>query len=97
MSVRTEELVNSIVHQLQIPEEDLVSQSLRLWLENQLRTIKAEIFEVTGRYGVSGVEEMDARYRDGTLEEAGSWRDFQRLDHLEYHRDRLADLIESIK
>ena len=42
------------------------------------------------------VEEMEARYRDGTLEEAGSWQDLQCLDHLEYKRDRLLQLIEAL-
>ena len=64
-------------------------QGLRSFLESQLREIKAEIFEIGGRYGVSSVEEMEAQYRDGTLEEAHSWRDLERLDHLEHKQDRL--------
>ena len=40
--------------------------------------------------------EAEARYRDGTLEEADSWRDLQRLDHLEYRRDRLLQLLEAV-
>jgi hypothetical protein len=39
---------------------------------------------------------MEARYRDGTLEEADTWRDLQRLDHLEYKRDRLLKLLEAL-
>ncbi|MFH1926577.1 MAG: hypothetical protein ABIK79_00180 [Chloroflexota bacterium] len=65
-------------------------------LERQLREVKVCIFEITGRYGVSSVEEMEARYRQGTLEEADSWQDLQRLDHLEYKRDRLLQLIDAV-
>jgi len=54
------------------------------------------IFQITGSYGVSGVEEMEARYRQGTLEEATSWRDLQRLDHLEYKQERLARLLKTL-
>jgi hypothetical protein len=39
---------------------------------------------------------MEARYRDGTLDEADSWRDLQRLDHLEYKRDSLLQLFETV-
>lgn len=39
---------------------------------------------------------MEARYREGTLEEADSWRDLQRLDHLEYKRDRLLQFLEAM-
>lgn len=74
----------------------MLKQGLRTFLERQLREVKAEIFQITGRYGVSGVEEMEARYRDGTLEEADTWRDLQRLDHLEYKRDRLLKLLEAL-
>ncbi|MFH1926576.1 MAG: hypothetical protein ABIK79_00175 [Chloroflexota bacterium] len=44
----------------------------------------------------SSVEGMEARYRQGTLEEADSWQDLQRLDHLDYKRDRLLQLIEAV-
>jgi len=74
----------------------LLKQGLRTFLERQFREVKAEIFQITSRYGVSGVEEMEARYRDGTLEEADIWRDLQRLDHLEYKRDRLLKLLEAL-
>jgi len=74
----------------------LLRQGLKAFLERRLRAVKAEIFELYGRYGVSSVEEMEARYRDGTLEEANSWRDLQRLDHLEYKRDRLQQLLETL-
>ena len=46
--------------------------------------------------GRRSVEEMEARYQDGSLEEADSWRDLQRLDRLEYRRDRLQHLLGSI-
>jgi hypothetical protein len=39
---------------------------------------------------------MEGRYREGTLEEADSWRDLQRLDHLEYKRDCLLQLLETV-
>lgn len=72
----------------------MLREALRAVLERQLRQIQAEIAVICSRYGVSGVEEMEARYRDGSLEEAQSWRDWQRLDHLEYKRDRLTKLLE---
>lgn len=51
---------------------------------------------IHGKYGVSSVDEMNARYQNGAPEEGGSWRDYQRLDHLEFERDRLYKLIETL-
>jgi hypothetical protein len=89
-------MLKFMAEEIRLSEEDLLKQGLRTFLERQLREVKAEIFRITGRYGVSGVEEMEARYRDGTLEEADTWRNLQRLDHLEYKRDRLLKLLEDL-
>jgi len=75
----------------------ILAKGLQAFLERQLRQVEAEILQIAGEYGVSSVEEMEARYREGTLEEADSWRDLQRLDHLEYKRDRLARLHQELE
>ena len=96
MVVQAQATLSAVAQELHVSEDDLLRQGLRAFLERQLREVKAQIFEITGRYGVSSVEEMEARYRKGTLEEADSWRDLQRLDHLEYKRDRLLQLLEAV-
>ena len=96
MTTQTDALLSAVAGEMHISEGDLLKQGLRALLERQLREIKAQIFEITGRYGVSSVEEMEARYRDGTLEEAGSWQDLQCLDHLEYKWGRLLQLLETL-
>lgn len=79
-----------------MPQDELLKQGIRTLLERRLREVKSEIFEIAGRHGVSDVEDMESRYREGTLEEADSWRDLQSLDHLEYKRDRLIKLLEDL-
>jgi hypothetical protein len=90
------EMLSTVARALHLSEEEVLKQGLRSFLEHQLREVRAEIFAISGRHGVSSVEEMDARYRDGTLEEADSWRDLQCLDHLEYKRDSLLQLLEVV-
>lgn len=96
MSTKTEEIIETIAKELQVPKAQILEQSLKSFLERQLRQLEAEIFHISGKYGVSSVEEMEARYREGTLEEADSWEDFQRLDHLEYQRDRLTRWLREL-
>lgn len=96
MTLQADELLSTVAQELHISEEDLVRQGMRSILERQLREVKAEMFAISGRYSVSSVEEMEARYQDGTLEEADSWRDLQRLDHLEHRRDRLLQLLKAL-
>ncbi|OGB99439.1 hypothetical protein A2V82_12135 [candidate division KSB1 bacterium RBG_16_48_16] len=96
MTSKNEEILRSVAEELDFSEDDLLKQGLHTLLERQLREVKVEIFQITGRYGVANVEGMEGRYRDGTLEEQDSWRDMQRLDHLEFKRDRLVKLLERL-
>lgn len=96
MVLQTDPIIRTIAQEMHISEDTLLKQGARALLERQLRQVKAQIFEITSRYGVSSVEEMEARYREGTLEEADSWRDLQRLDHLEFERDRLQELLKAL-
>jgi hypothetical protein len=96
MPTQAVQILSTVARELGISEDDLLKQGLRSFLERQLREVKAEIFEISGRYGVSSVTEMEPRYRNGALEEADSWRDLQRLDHLEHKRDRLLQLLEVV-
>ena len=96
MTGQSRRILATIAQELHVSEEDLLRQGLRSYLERQLRTVKAEIFEICGRYGVYSVDDMESRYRDGTLEEAESWRDLQRLDQLEYKQDRLLELLGTV-
>jgi len=89
-------VIETAAKELGLSQDDLMEQGLRRFLERQLRDVQAQIFEITGSYGVSGVEEMEARYRQDTLEEATSWRNLQRLDHLEYKQERLVRLLEAL-
>jgi len=97
MQKQPEIVLGEIAQELQVSERDALRQALRALLQQHLREINTQILEITGRYGVSSVHEMEARYQAGTLEEAGSWRDAQRLDHLEYKRDRLGEFLEALE
>ena len=96
MTAQTIAILSELAEELHIPEDDLIRRGLHSYLERQLRAVQAEIFEITSRFNVSSVEDMEERYRKCTLEEADSWQDSQRLDHLEYKQGRLQKLLESL-
>ena len=72
MTSQTIAILSEVAEELHIPEDDLIRRGLHSYLERQLRTVQAEIFEITSRHNVSSVEDMEGRYRNGTLEEADS-------------------------
>jgi len=95
--VKTKEVIETLTRELRLPRESILEQGLKAFLEKNLREIKAEIFQITGKYGVASVEEMERRYKEGTLEERDSWRDFQQLDHLEYRKEQLEKLLKKLQ
>lgn len=97
MSTKTDEIITALSRELQRPKEAILEESLQALLERQLREVKAEILQIAGKHNVASAEQMDERYRAGTVDEAGTWQDFQRLDHLEYKRDRLDQLLQELR
>jgi hypothetical protein len=87
-------VLERVAQVLDLSEAQVLRTGLRALLQRSLREVEAEIFRITGQYGVTSVEEMEDRYRSGTLDEAESWRDAQALDHLEYQRDQLKALLD---
>lgn len=96
MVAATKKLLHTVAEELCLSSEEVVKRGLRSLVERQLREINAEIFHLTGHYNVFNVQEMEARYQDGTLEEASSWKDLQRLDHLEYKQERLLTILKTL-
>ncbi|OQY26347.1 MAG: hypothetical protein B6I38_11475 [Anaerolineaceae bacterium 4572_5.1] len=92
----TTEILRDVAEELKISSDDLIRKGIHSYLERQLRTVQAEIFSILSRYNVNSVEDMEGRYRNDTLEEADSWQDLQRLDHLEYKRDQLQNLLDAL-
>jgi hypothetical protein len=96
MTAPVDTILTEVAEELHTSKDELIREGLQSFLERELRRVQAEIFDITSRYNISGVEEMEAKYQDGTLEETDSWRDLQRLDHLEYKRDRFQRLLKML-
>lgn len=96
MITKVEEVAEELARELGASKESILEQGLRSFLEKRLREVKVEIYQISSRYHVSSVAQMEERYREGSLEEADSWRDLQRLDHLEYRCERLSCLLKDM-
>ncbi|MGB4952632.1 MAG: hypothetical protein WBO55_18565 [Rhizobiaceae bacterium] len=96
MIANAQEALKLASQTLGIPQDDLLVQGLRRYLQSQLHEVQAAIFQIVGQYNAPDVAALEDRYREGSLDEASSWHDLQKLDHLEYKRDRLQHLLESL-
>jgi cobalamin biosynthesis protein CbiG len=92
-----EKVLDEVVEELKSPKETVLRDSLRALLEKKLRQTRSEILVIRGKYGISSLEEMEEKYREGTLEEEGTWQDYQRLDHLEHNENELTKLLVQLE
>lgn len=97
MTIQTSEILQKVSQELHLAEDELMIEGMKAILERKLLELNTQIVDITTRYKVTSVVDMEQQYEQGTLQEADSWDDFQRLDHLEYRRDQLLQLLNSIQ
>ncbi|NIM16973.1 MAG: hypothetical protein GTO45_33815, partial [Candidatus Aminicenantes bacterium] len=55
----------------------MIRESLRFYLEKRIRELKADIYKIKTKYGVSSIEDFEEKYKKGEIEEKDSWQEFQ--------------------
>ncbi len=89
-------LLEQVASQLEILPEKLERDSLRVYLQRDLRLVESELFTIASRYGVKTVAELDQKIQAGDFHEEDAFDDFFRLDHLEAERQKLVGLLENL-
>ena len=97
MQTVTDKTLDVLAKEFNLSRDVLVKESLKAFLERKLREIKTEVFRLTGKYSISSVEELEELYKKGEIEEKGSWRDYQKLDHLEYKKAEIEKFLDELK
>jgi hypothetical protein len=76
-------LLKEVAAILNLPERDIERESLKTFLEEKLKKLLIEQFQLTQKYGVKNVDEMETFYAAQKLSEKESWEDFFELSHIE--------------
>lgn len=95
MQLEMKEL-DALAKNLNLSKEEMLKESLKVFLERKLREIKTEMFKIRTKYGVSSVKEFEELYRKGEVEEKDTWQDLQRFDHLEFKKDELEKALRTL-
>jgi hypothetical protein len=78
---------------LGVSEDELVEKSVKAYLENELRRIKAEMNSIFTRYDVRSFLELDEKITSGALNETDSFEDYTRLDYLDSQREKIEKVL----
>jgi hypothetical protein len=88
------EIIEEVASVLKVSKEKLEIDSIRTFLEKELRNIEAEIFKIGTKHGIKTIFELDEKLKKGEITEEEMMDDFMELDHLESRRDDLLKIME---
>lgn len=91
------DIITSISENMGIPKGNIIKEGIIAFLEKKLKEIKSEIYEISSKYNVGSIWEFDELYKKGLVEEKVSWRDYQKLDHLEFKKEQIEKILKKIQ
>jgi predicted metalloprotease len=91
------QIIEEIAKFLNMDREGLERESLKTFLEKELRNTEAEIYKIGAKHGVKSIFELDEKLKRGEITEEKMMDDFMELDYLESRRKDLQRAIEKIQ
>lgn len=91
------QIIEEIATVLKISKERLERESLKTFLERELRNIEAEIYKICAKHGIKSIFELDEKLKKGEITEEEMMDDFMELDYLESRRDNLLKAMEKVQ
>jgi G3E family GTPase len=86
--------VEAIAEILGLKKEELIKNSIKAYLESELRRVNAEINILYMRYGITSLKELDEKINEEELSETETFEDFTRLDYLEARKEKIEQLLK---
>jgi len=90
-------ILEKLAKDLQMEPDELMKESLEVFLKRRLKVVESELFLLTKRYGVLDVREFDKMVQEGRLHEQEAFEDYFKFDNLEAERDLLLEHLKSLK
>ena len=91
------QIIEEVARILNMGRERLERESLKTFLERELRGIEAEIYKIGAKHGVRSIFELDEKLKMGAITEEKMMDDFMELDYLESRRDDLLKAMRRIQ
>ena len=88
--------IGVLAQEFALSKQDLIVQGLRAFILERLRLFQAEKRARCAKFGVASLEEMDKLIVEGMVEEEDILDDFQNVDYLTTHIERMEYLLETI-
>jgi len=81
--------IEEIAKTLEIDPVELEKESLKFFLQKELRNVEAEIYRIGNKHGVKSVLELDEKLKKGKIKEEEMLDDFMELEFLETKKEKI--------
>jgi len=91
------QIIKKIAKTLDINPAELEKESLKFFLEKELKNVEVEIYRLANRHGVKSVLELDEKLKRGEIKEEEILDDFEELEFFEIKKEKLLEALQKIK
>jgi len=91
------QIIEEVARSLNMGRERLERESLKTFLEKELRNIEVEIYKIGAKHGIKSIFELDDKLKMGAITEEEMMDDFMELDYLESRRDNLLKAMRKVQ
>lgn len=91
------QIIEEVARSLNMGRERLERESLKTFLEKELRNIEVEIYKIGAKHGIKSIFELDDKLKMGEITEEEMMDDFMELDYLESRRDDLLKAMRKVQ
>ncbi|MFH1774223.1 MAG: hypothetical protein ABH874_04600 [Methanobacteriota archaeon] len=88
--------IEEITAKLNLPENKLISESLKAWIEKEIKLAEGDIADLRDRYNVPTKDELDKKIKAGKVHSHPAWEDLITWENLEEHIRWLKDLLKKV-
>ncbi|MEA1965131.1 MAG: hypothetical protein U9O41_08450 [Candidatus Aerophobetes bacterium] len=89
--------IEEIAKTLEIDPAELKKESLKFFLQKELRNVEVEIYRIGNKHGVKSVLELDEKLKKGEIKEEEMLDDFIELEFLETKKEKILKALEKVK
>ena len=89
--------IEEVAKTLDFDPVNLERESLKFFLQKELRNVEVEIYKIGNKPGVRSVLELDKKLKRGEIREEEMLDDFMELEFLETRKEKILKVLEKVK
>jgi len=89
--------IEEVAKTLDFDPVNLKRESLKFFLQKELRNVEVEIYKIGNKHGVRSVLELDEKLKRGEIREEEMLDDFMEFEFLETRKEKILKVLEKVK